>query len=232
MPIGFAIALALFMWFGYFVSTNASDRDDQAADLDVGGVIANIQNYRGALVSYALVQSGGTLVNYANFRAFNGSAQQFMPDSAIQTPWFKRRSDVQAYLRNGEIFLFYTPNGVNSALIPGVRAELQKKMSSRGTVGIAQGQQLIVTTSGAAAAVTLPPGIPNGASVIYIDATTSLPRFIRTVTCQQRYGNSPTGIWNNGPVVQEQFQYEDGSTTNWQDAPVGVGPTYATCSAT
>ncbi|WP_342051353.1 MULTISPECIES: type IV pilus biogenesis protein PilM [unclassified Cupriavidus] len=232
MPIGFAITLALFMWFGYFVSTNASDRDDQAADLDVGAVIVNIQNYRGALVNYVLTPSGANLVNYANFRVFSGPAQQFMPDSAIQTPWFKRRPDVQAYLRNGEVFLFYTPSGVNSALIPGVRAELQKKMSSRGTVGIAQGGQLIVTSSGAPAAVTLPPGIPNGASVIYIDAATSLPRFIRTVSCQQRYGNSPTGIWTNGPVVQEQFQYEDGSMTNWQDAPAGVGPAYAACSTT
>jgi len=224
--------MALFVWFGYFVSSNASNRDDQAADLDVGSIVSNIQTYRAALVNYALTQTGGNLVNYANFRAFTGPAQAFMPDSAAQSSWFMRRSDVQGYLRNGEIFLYYTPSGVNSALIPGVRAALQTAMSSRGTVGIAQGNQLIVTTSGTASSVSLPPGIPNGASVIYIDATTSLPRFIRQVTCQQRYGNSPTGIWKNGPVVQEQFQYEDGSLTNWQDAPAGVGPTYAACSTT
>lgn len=230
MPIGFAIALALFMWFGYFVSTNAEDRDDQAQDLDVGSVVTNMQNYRAALVNYALAQSGGALVNYTNFRTFTGPAQQYMPDAAAQSSWFNRRSDVQGYLRNGEIFLYYTPGGVNSELIPGVRAALQTAMSARGTVGIAQGQQLIATATGAPASVTLPPGIPNGASVIYISAASSLPRFIRTVTCQQRYGASPTGVWNNGPVVQEQFQYEDGSFTTWQDAPAGIGPTYAPCS--
>ncbi|QYY33593.1 type IV pilus biogenesis protein PilM (plasmid) [Cupriavidus pinatubonensis] len=229
MPIGFAIALALFIWFGYLVSTNASDRSDQTAESDVGSVVTNMQNYRSALVNYVLTQSGGNLVNYANFRAFSGPVQQFMPDATAQSSWFTRRSDVQGYLRNGEVFLYYTPSGVNSELIPGVRAALQTAMSSRGTVGIAQGQQLIVTSSGASAAVTLPAAIPSGASVVYINASTSLPRFIRTQTCQQRYGNSPTGVWKNGPVVQEQFQYEDGTSTNWQDAPAGIGPTYAAC---
>ncbi|WP_454740362.1 type IV pilus biogenesis protein PilM [Cupriavidus necator] len=232
MPVGLAIALAMFIWFGYFASSNAEDQDTQAAELDVGSVVTNMQNYRAAIVNYALVQTGGNLMNYANFRTFTGPVQQFMPDAAAQSSWFSRRSDIQGYLRNGEIFLFYTPSGVNSRLIPGVRAELQTAMSARGTVGVAQGQQLIITSSGAVAPVSLPAGIPNGASVVYIDAATSLPRIIRRVTCQDRYGNSPTGVWNNGPVVQEQFQYEDGTFTNWQDAQAGVGPTYTPCSTT
>ncbi len=229
MPIGFAISLALFIWFGYLVSTNTSDRADQNAESDVGSVVTNMQNYRSVLVNYVLTQSGGNLVNYATFRTFTGPVQQFMPDAAVQSSWFTRRSDVQGYLRNGEIYLYYMPGGVNSQVIPGVRAALQTAMGARGTVGLAQGQQLIVSSTGAAAPSTLPAGIPNGASVVYIDASTSLPRFIRTQTCQQRFGNSPTGAWKNGPVVQERFQYEDGSTTNWQDAPAGIGPTYAAC---
>jgi hypothetical protein len=107
---------------------------------------------------------------------------------------------------------------------------MQSAMGGRGTVGLAQSGTLVTTASGTAAPITLPPTIPNGASVLYISAATSLPRLITTVSCQQRYGNSPTGVWLNGPVVQEQFQYEDGSLTALQDAPAGVGPAYTACA--